>query len=162
MTIEVVRIDETTWTSASANRRRDFRMAIRDLVEDPGVCFRKDGRRLEIVMHEQGAEVLLFDAGEVNVATASIPHGALRSHIQTYLGIVRQIEEAHQGMGSVRVEALDMAKKLAHDDAGRCVENHCRDLQVDHGTGRRLFTLLLTLRTDASRLAGLRSHRRSL
>ena len=53
-----------------------------------------------------------------------------------------------------------MAKKVTHDKAGRALKRHLRDLRMDHPTARRLFTLLVSLRVDTTRLTGVYGHRR--
>jgi hypothetical protein len=52
-----------------------------------------------------------------------------------------------------------MAKKVTHDDAGRKLQRLCRPLGADHDTCRRLFSLLLALRVDTTRLTGIHGHR---
>jgi uncharacterized protein (UPF0262 family) len=58
------------------------------------------------------------------------------------------------------MEALDMAKKVTHDRAGRVLKRELRDFGFDLETSRRLFTLLLSLRVDTTRLVGIHGHRR--
>ncbi|MBW2223750.1 MAG: UPF0262 family protein [Deltaproteobacteria bacterium] len=57
------------------------------------------------------------------------------------------------------MEALDMAKKVTHDRAGRVLKRELRDVGFDLETSRRLFTLLLSLRVDTTRLVGIHGHR---
>jgi uncharacterized protein (UPF0262 family) len=56
------------------------------------------------------------------------------------------------------MEALDMAKKVIHDRAGRVLKRELREVGVDLDTARRLFSLLLGLKVDTTRLPGLRGH----
>jgi uncharacterized protein (UPF0262 family) len=86
----------------------------------------------------------------------AIPHELLSEHITEYVDIVRQIAEAH---GVNQMEALDMAKKVTHDRAGRVLKRALRDFGFDLETSRRLFTLLLSLRVDTTRLVGIHGHR---
>jgi len=53
-----------------------------------------------------------------------------------------------------------MAKKVTHDRAGRVLKRELRDFGFDLETSRRLFTLLLSLRVDTTRLVGIYGHRR--
>ena len=57
------------------------------------------------------------------------------------------------------MEALDMAKKVTHDRAGRVLKRELRQFGLDFETARRLFTLLLSLRVDTTRLTGIHGHR---
>ncbi|MBW1831057.1 MAG: UPF0262 family protein, partial [Deltaproteobacteria bacterium] len=76
--------------------------------------------------------------------------------ITEYIDIVRQIADAD---GVNQMEALDMAKKVTHDRAGRVLKRELRDVGFDLETSRRLFTLLLSLRVDTTRLVGIHGHR---
>ncbi len=90
------------------------------------------------------------------VASIAIPHELLSAHITEYIDIVRQIADAD---GVNQMEALDMAKKVTHDRAGRVLKRALRDVGFDLETSRRLFTLLLSLRVDTTRLVGIHGHR---
>ena len=52
----------------------------------------------------------------------------------------------------LRLEALDMAKKLAHDSAARVLMDLCSPLFADHATARCLFSLLVSLHFDTGRM----------
>ena len=58
-----------------------------------------------------------------------------------------------------RLEALDMAKKVTHDKAGRMIRRLAPDLGLDLETARRLFSLLFSLRVDTTKLLGAHGHR---
>ena len=92
-------------------------------------------------------------------ARVEIPRDALAKHIAEYVDIVRQMSADGVGASSTRMEALDMAKKVTHDDAGRKLQRLCRPLGADHDTCRRLFSLLLALRVDTTKLTGIHGHR---
>jgi len=86
----------------------------------------------------------------------TIPHETLSEHITEYVDIVRQIASAE---GVNHMEALDMAKKVTHDRAGRVLRRELRDFGFDHEGTRKLFTLLLSLRVDTTKLSGIHRHR---
>jgi uncharacterized protein (UPF0262 family) len=73
---------------------------------------------------------------------------------------VRELARADVQGGLARLEALDVAKKVTHDKAGRLLQRRCVDLEIDHPTARRLFSLLFALRVDTTRLHGVHGHRR--
>ena len=56
------------------------------------------------------------------------------------------------GDNSPRLEALDIAKRIIHDEAAETLQARCRLLRPSHPTARRLFTLLVTLRHDTANL----------
>ena len=84
---------------------------------------------------------------------------ALAEHLDEYVDIVRQIAREDASAGVLRLEALDMAKKVVHDRAGRMLKKACREMGVDLEGARRLFSLLVSLRIDTTRLVGIHGHR---
>jgi uncharacterized protein (UPF0262 family) len=62
-----------------------------------------------------------------------------------------------EGSHSARLEALDMAKKLAHDKAAKALLGLSGTVIPDHPTARCVFTLLISLHFDTGRM--LRGHR---
>lgn len=159
MGLEEVRIDDRTWEDADEARRHEYRLAIQELLSDDGLSFPEEARRLSITVGEQTSVLELLDGAGGSLGSAEVPRHALQKHVTEYVDIVRQLERAQRGGGSTSVEALDMAKKLAHDDAARTLRRLCRPLRADHDTCRRIWTLLLTLRVDTTRLTGVRGHR---
>ena len=85
---------------------------------------------------------------------------ALAELVHEYVDVVRELARADVQGGLARLEALDMAKKVTHDKAGRLLQRRCVDLEIDHPTARRLFSLLFALRVDTTRLHGVHGHRR--
>lgn len=155
-----VTIDERTWSEASEARRREWTQAIRELTTPGEAVLREDGERLAITQTQQAVELVLHDAAGEPLAEVSIPHDALADLVREYVDTVRAIARADAMGGLKRLEALDMAKRVTHDDAGRFLERRCRPFAIDHPTGRRLFTLLLALKVDTTRLVGVHGHRR--
>ena len=60
----------------------------------------------------------------------------------------------YMSTNSPRLEALDIAKRITHDEAGEAVAGLLGELKPDHATARRFFTLLVTLLHDTTRLVG--------
>ena len=152
-------IDEATWSGASTARRMEWEIEIRDLVDDPQLVIGAGIRRLDVDLSAQGFYLRASDEEEQGVASVFVPHDALRAHVHEYVHVVRQMERVQQGMVSARLEALDMAKKVTHDSAGRTLRRLCRPLSIDLQTGRRLFSLLFSLRVDTTELSTVRAHR---
>ena len=160
MALRQVHIDERTWSEGSEHRRREWIAAIRELTSPGEASLREDGEQLEIAQTQQAVELLLRDAEGELLAEVSIPHDKLGDLVTEYVDIVRQIARADAMGGLKRLEALDMAKRVTHDNAARFLERRCRPFGIDHPTGRRLFTLLLALKVDTTRLVGVHGHRR--
>lgn len=152
-------IDDRTWEEAPEARRREWEAAIRELVDSGDVTIRGDARRMRVGVTEQATVLELYDEHEHPVSSVSIPRDALADRIAEYVDIVRQIA-SQDAAGASRLEALDMAKKVVHDRGGRVVRRHCREFDMDLATARRVFTLILCLRVDTTRLVGVHGHRR--
>jgi uncharacterized protein (UPF0262 family) len=157
--LEEVRIDDRTWRDADDARRHEYRLAIQEVLGDETLSFPEDARTLSVTVAQQGIALALLSGAGEPIAQTEVPRSVLSPHVAEYVDIVRQLEKAQRGGGSTSVEALDMAKKLAHDDAARTLRRLCRPLSADHDTCRRIWTLLLTLRVDTTRLTGVRGHR---
>jgi uncharacterized protein (UPF0262 family) len=155
-----IAIDERTWGDADEARRHEWTSAIRDMLAHAELLsFPADADKLVVTVSEQASTLDLLAANGTTLASAIVSRSAISAHVTEYVDIVRQIDKADHGMGSARLEALDMGKKLAHDDAARTLQKLCAPLGADHETCRRLWTLLLVLRVDTTRLTGVRGHR---
>lgn len=155
MPLNAVVIDERTLQRGSEAQRVEWEALIRELLSSAR-------SKLEVVatLHvsvtEQGFTLdLQTDEGQ-GLGTVAIPHELLSEHITEYIDTVRQIAAAD---GLNQMEALDMAKKVTHDRAGRVLKRELRDIGFDLEASRRLFTLLLSLRVDTTRIVGIHGHR---
>jgi uncharacterized protein (UPF0262 family) len=148
-----VLIDDSTWDAADIARRAEWLSAIADLVADhhfdlPG----ESGLRLLVTDAPEHITLDLVDDGGQLVARASLPASALADSLHEYVETCREMTRLGVGDNSPRLEALDIAKRLIHDEAAEIVQRLCRVLRPDHSTARRLFTLAVTLRHDTTRL----------
>ncbi len=157
MPLTAVAIDERTMQRGSDSRRAEWEANIRELLAKP-VCDITSETTLRIELTER--EFLLrFEADDDGSSkTIEVGHELLAEQITDYLDIVRQMTAADS---LNQMEALDMAKKVTHDRAGRVLKRQLRELSFDLETSRRLFTLLLSLKVDTTRLPGLRGHPRT-
>lgn len=155
MPLRAIVIDDRTLERGSEAQRVEWEAHVRELlggIEDAS----DEGTALHIDVTEQGF-VLDFESDDgTPIETVTIPHDLLATHIAEYVDIVRQIARAD---GVNQMEALDMAKKVTHDRAGRVLKRELRQLGLDLGSARRLFTLLLSLRVDTTKLTGIHGHR---
>jgi len=155
MVLQAVLIDERTLQRGSEAQQVEWEAIVRELLSNPKTQI-EELASLHLSVTEQQF-VLDFQSEEGQVLrTVAIPHELLSEHIREYIDIVRQIAEAD---GLNQMEALDMAKKVTHDRAGRVLKRELRDVGFDLETSRRLFTLLLSLRVDTTRIIGIHGHR---
>ncbi len=158
MPLADIRIDDTTWDAASAERRTEFRQALNDLLETHQI---EASEPLKLLISVDGGNVVL-DARALDGATFTridLPFQSLSPHFKEYFDICRDMGKVTESVHSPRLEALDIAKRLAHDEAAETLLRLCSPLRPDHATCRRLFTLLVTLHFDTTRLL-LPHHRR--
>lgn len=142
--------------AASPARADEWRLSIHALVDDATL----DGGESVSLFVDVEPDGLLFvwlrDGSAV--ARTAIPAQAMRRHLDEYESVCRMMNALDEGVGGQRLEALDMAKKLAHDDAARTLRALCAPIQPDHPTSRRLFTLVFALLVDTTKLHA--AHRR--
>jgi len=155
MALNAVLIDERTLQRGSEAQQVEWEAIVREFLSRAKSNV-EEAASLHVAVTEQGF-VMSFQTDQAQgLGTIEIPHQLLSEHITEYIDIVRQIADAD---GLNQMEALDMAKKVTHDRAGRVLKRELRDFGFDLETSRRLFTLLLSLRVDTTRIVGIHGHR---
>ncbi|MCC6646291.1 MAG: UPF0262 family protein [Polyangiaceae bacterium] len=141
--------------AADAARLDERRLAIQALVEDVDAA---DPSTLALFVDvaPDGLLLVWLRGGEA-LARTPVSDASLRRHLDEYEAVCRRLGSLDEDSAGQRLEALDMAKKLAHDDAARTLAALCQPVAIDHATCRRLFTLVFGLRVDTTRLG--RAHR---
>lgn len=148
-----VLIDDETWRCATRARRREWKQTIAELVDEAIFSAETGGPlRAYVTLHKAGIAVALHDPGGHEVGRLELPQGVIAPVFQEYMGIVRELVKSGRGVRSPEFEALDIAKRLTHDDAAEILQRHFRDVQPDLTTARRLFTLLVVLTYDTTKL----------
>ncbi|MDH3199989.1 MAG: UPF0262 family protein [Myxococcales bacterium] len=155
MSFDAVVIDERTLSRGSDAQHVEWDANIRELLAKIKDAVDHDAA-LHISVTEQHFVVEARSPRGNVLDSKTIPHELLSEHIIEYVDILRQIASAE---GINQMEALDMAKKVTHDRAGRVLRRELRDFGFDHESMRKLFTLLLSLRVDTTRLVGIHTHR---
>ncbi|MGB5266661.1 MAG: UPF0262 family protein [Polyangiales bacterium] len=155
MALHAVHIDERTLQRGSETQRVEWDAIVRELLSRAKSNI-EEAASLDVSVTEQGFVIGFQTDRQQALGTIVIPHQLLSELITEYIDIVRQIAEAD---GINQMEALDMAKKVTHDRAGRVLKRELRDFGFDLETSRRLFTLLLSLRVDTTRIVGIHGHR---
>ena len=156
MTIRDIRIQEDLWERASLLRRAEWRATIDDLLHDGRLSQKYTGHFVLAKLHADTTEFeFLDDEGEVR-ETVIFPHAATASLLGEYLQIIGRLDaEAHE---TGRLEALDMGKKVVHDAAARALQRAVPDLAENHATYRKLFSFLMALQVDTTKLIHARAH----
>ena len=155
MPLNAVTIDERTLQRGSEAQQIEWDANIRELLSNAGSSV-EGLATVHVSLTEQRFVLDFRDDGEHLLGWIAIPHELLSEHITEYVDIVRQIADAD---GVNQMEALDMAKKVTHGRGGRVLKRELRDFGFNLEISRRLFTLLLSLRVDTTRLVGIYGHR---
>lgn len=150
-TLRSIRIDEATWELASRERRQEWLVAVEELVHTHHFSLAAEEFLLHVRPGDAGVLFAAADEGGRPLADVLLPTEKLAPHFTEYLAICREMGRA-QAAATARLEALDIAKRICHDEAATTVGELCRPLGPDHATARRLFTLLVTLHVDTTRL----------
>ena len=131
--------------------RRERQQAVRDLLEEGS--FRPHGLdgpfllRLGFRQHRIAFDVRDRHGAKLREFTVLLHR--LRPVIRDY----RMIVDAHLGAieqgGMVRVQAIDQARRSIHDEAAAILMQAMeKEATLDHGTARRLFTLIHVVETE--------------
>lgn len=157
MTVRDFRLDDDTWASATPMRRAEWRAAIDDL-RHAKLDTRFTGRYALLTPEAAGMKLEFLDDEGAVCETIDVPLAVLEPHVSEYLAIIRRLDEGAGHREASWVEAVDMAKKVVHDTAGRALASTVPSLSDDLETFRRFFTLLLALVVDTTRLVHARGH----
>lgn len=159
MSLSEVVVDHPLWAEAPDERRVEWEALIHELLAPDTLAFREDAERLMIRMDETRFELEARSELDSPLVLATLPLERLSDLLTEYVDIVRQLGAPDDSASLSRLEALDMAKKVTHDKAGRMIRRLAPDLGLDLETARRLFSLLFSLRVDTTKLLGAHGHR---
>jgi hypothetical protein len=143
------------WDGASRLRRDDWRVSIAHLVDEP--CLGDDDDHLmHLGADERAVTLATFDAEGAPRDVREIARDALEPHIHEYLTIIKRMH--HEA--SAHMHTLDMAKKVVHDAGAKTLARVLPDFARDHESYRRLFSLVLAIVVDVTKLPGATAHRK--
>jgi uncharacterized protein (UPF0262 family) len=159
MALRDFRIDEDTWAAASPMRRAEWRTAIDDL-RDAALSPRFADRYALLTAETSAMRLDFLDDGGHVRETVTVPLAVLEPHVKEYLAIIRRLDEGAGHREASWIEAVDMAKKVVHDSAGRALAATVPNFSDDLEAHRRLFTMLLSVIVDTTHLVHARAHAR--
>ena len=149
-------IDDATWSAGSTARRHEWRLAIDEILTEGRFQLPEslESGRAMVTLAPTRVHFDLRAADGRLVSHHELPLEALRPLMTEYLETIVEMGKLVASQNSPRLEALDIAKRLTHDEAGEAVLGLLGPLLPDHATARRFFTLLVTLLHDTTRLGG--------
>ncbi|HEY2745253.1 MAG TPA: UPF0262 family protein [Polyangia bacterium] len=147
-------IDDATWSAGSTARRHEWRLAINEILTE-GRFHLPDGSTSGRAIVTVAPTRVVFDVQSDDgrlLAQRELPLETLRPLMAEYMETIGEMAKLVTSPNSPRLEALDIAKRITHDEAGETVVALLGPLAPDHATARRFFTLLVTLLHDTTRL----------
>jgi uncharacterized protein (UPF0262 family) len=153
-----LQLDDKTWAAGTPTRQAEWRLCLDEVLSEglfadgPGEPVAKGQRGLINVL-PTAVEVVLRDAAGTVLNTHRIPVQSLRPLMSEYIDTIQRMARLPHGQNSPQLEALDIAKRITHDEAGELVKSMLPSLRPTHGTARRIFTLLVTVFHDTTRIA---------
>lgn len=148
-----VLIDDITWRCATRARRAEWLQAITDLVDEAKLLAPTAlPLRVYVTVEAHGIAAAFHDPRGTQVGRLVVPRVAIAPLFREYMQTLHSIAGSASAVNSPQLEALDIARRLTHDDAAQLLIRHCETVRPDHATARRLFTLLVLLTHDTTKL----------
>ena len=154
-----VLIDDVTWGCATRVRRAEWLQEIAELVQESHcelVCLPGDAPaaslRAYVTVEPTGLRVVFHDERGDERGHIELSRGVIAPVFREYFSLLSAIATMGSGAYSPQVEALDIARRLMHNDAADLVIRHATCVVPDHRTARHLFTLFLLVTHDTTRL----------
>jgi uncharacterized protein (UPF0262 family) len=144
-----ITLDEHTVVRRSPDIEHERAVAIFDLLEKN--CFAPASGltgpyHLHLAIEEN--RLLIQIRSEANGAdeTVVLPLAPFRGIVRDYFMVCESYYEAIRRSGLAQIEALDMGRRSLHDEGSAMLMERLGDkAEIDHGTARRLFTLICVL-----------------
>ena len=146
--IRAIAIDDVALPPPTPEIEQERRVAVADLLEEnrfdlPG---RADGPYEVTLGIRDGRLVVDVMAREQKAAEFHLALSPFRQVGKDYFQICKAYFEAAKTMPPSQIEAIDMARRGIHDEGGRVLMERLEGkAELDHGTARRLFTLICVL-----------------
>ena len=154
MPVEEIRIHEALWEKAHRARRSEWQSLILE-IPGPEVWPARTCSRM-IVRWDDESDLVFTLLEEGQPTVYEVPRPSMQSLLDEYLSVIHRLQE--DGLHAARAEALDMAKRVVHDDGARKLGAALPELSKSHAVRRKVFSLAVSLAVDTSRLAAAHRH----
>ncbi|HYC04365.1 MAG TPA: UPF0262 family protein [Azospirillaceae bacterium] len=102
--------------------------------------------RLYLSIEENRLSFDVRDGADGELAKVALPLSPFRGIVRDYFMICDSYYKAIKSASPSQIEAIDMGRRGLHDEgSGLLRERLAGKIEVDHGTARRLFTLICVL-----------------
>lgn len=150
-------VDDVTWRVATRTRRAEWQQAIGELIEEgeleaPPGTEELSPLRIYVTVLADRIDALFHDRRGAEVGRLSLPRPIIAPVFREYMTLLTSIGAQGAEGYSPQVEALDIARRLLHNDAADLLIRHADQVIPSHKTARRLFTLFVLLTHDTTKL----------
>ena len=148
-----VRLDDRNFVARNPEVEHERRVAIYDLLEDNSFAVNGvDNGPYALRLLRQENRLIFEIAGDDGTHIADFPLAlsAFRKIVRDYFTVCESYYDAIKSATPSKIEAIDMGRRGLHNEGS----DKLRDLlagriEIDHGTSRRLFTLICALHIRA-------------
>ena len=143
-----VTLDDASIGRGSPDIEHERAIAIYDLVEESTFALKSRPGPYRLVLSLSERRLIFDIRGEdsdplITHALSLTPFGRI---VKDYLLICDSYRQAIRSGAPSRIEAIDMARRGLHDEAGEIVRARLKGkVEIDRDTARRLFTLIYVL-----------------
>ena len=156
MRLAEVLIDDATWEALGPERRGDLAVDVEALIAESRFDVGAHGLlRLLVTFDRERLVVGLSQLDGHIVVQTLVPLASLEPVMREYLACCRRLAAGPPGRDADDLEALDIGKRLIHDEGADRLARLCGLLHPDHQTARKLFSIVVALRHDAPNLRAL-------
>lgn len=156
MPVHTVRIEETLWSSASMLRKQDWRTVIHDIVSGTLPWPSREPSTLVAGIDEHHLHFMLVGTSQPE-DTIAVPRVIVAPLVKEYTDLIKQLSAGD--LTEEKFEPLDMAKRVVHDMGARKLAVALPGVGSNFETNRRLFSLVVSLVVDTTRLGPYPGHR---
>jgi uncharacterized protein (UPF0262 family) len=149
--LTAILLEDWVWEKAPEARRQEWRLAIRELVDEHSFALTESPLILRVAFTDEAVTMRWESPGKGEVAAATIVRKELEQTIDEYVRICRDMVALGTGEAA-KLSSLDLLKKKVHDEGAKIIARNAAAAGPGHETARRFFTLLVTLLVDTTTL----------
>ncbi|QQR88964.1 MAG: UPF0262 family protein [Myxococcales bacterium] len=157
--MHLVKIDDELLADASEIRRAEWQTLMSLFLESQNEQAPvQDAHCLHLRLCDETICLSLQTESGQSLSDHAISRASISELTYEYINIVSQLMQVEEQWNSHRLQALDMAKKSVHDAAARELQERCPQLGLSQKSARYLFSLMVSLLIDTTKLLGVHSH----
>ncbi len=144
-----VTLDERTVLRRNPDVEHERAVALFDLIDENrfGLVDGPDGPyHLHLAIVDNRIRLSVRDEGDRELRDILVPLLPFRRIVRDYFMICESYYAAIRRSSPSQIEAIDMGRRALHDEGSGLLRHRLSDrVLIDHGTARRLFTLICVL-----------------